>query len=322
MKLTYNVLCVDDEISLLEETKSDLCTFNSNVGIETNYKDIEVKPGSREDPEFFWLRISAEIEKAFKENVYDMILVDLHMPLDVSGADVIEAIRNFHTVYRPIIFYSAGNPETDDKALEQLNTAIIDANLLGKGVFITSRGGLTDQAKGIFNEMHEEEHKVNRVRGLLMDSVSELDASIVELVEDARLWELVTDGAKRHEIVTAFRGHLKEDCDAANALLASIKRLDANAIQDFIKTNPKGIGTYRKGYLLRAILKQAEDFKPFAEVLKGGIVGENSLNGVRNIYGHTTAKELKNIHSKEKCIEIRKESRRQLENIINIRKKL
>ena len=322
MKLTYNVLCVDDEISSLEKTKSDLFEFNNNVGIETTYKDIEVMPGPREEPDPFWLRISAEIETAFAENVYDMILVDLHMPLDVSGDDVIAAIRELHTIYRPIIFYSAGNPETDDKALEQLNTAIIQANLLGKGVFITSRRDLTDQAKGIFNEMHNEEHKINRVRGLLMDRVSELDASIVEIVQDDRLWELVEDGSGKQKIVTEFRKYLQKDSDDANALLKIIKQLDVNAIQDFLKNNPKDISTYRKGHLLRSILKQVKELRSFAEVLKDGIEGDASLRGLRNEYGHTTAEELNNTHTDEKCISIRNESRRQINNINSIREKL
>jgi len=245
-------------------------------------------------------------------------LVDLHMPLDVSGVDVIEAIREHHTIYRPIIFYSAGTPKTDDKALEQLNAAITGAKLLGKGVFITSRGDLISQASAIFSEMHKEEHKVNRVRGLLMDSVSELDASIVELVQDDRLWDLVPEGQAKNKIVTEFNGCLQKDCDEASTLLKSIKQLDANAIQGFIKSNPKDISTYRKGHLLRAILKQAKDFKPFADVLKDGVEGDESLRGVRNVYGHTTVEELEEIHTEEKCIYIRNESRRQLKNINNI----
>jgi len=322
MKLTYNVLCVDDRISTLDKTQSDLFEFNNNVGIETKYTDIEVKPGPRENPDDFWLRILTEIEEAFAENIYDMILVDLHMPLKVSGVDVIHSIRNSHTIYRPIIFYSAGDPKTDDNAIEQLNAAIRQAELLGKGVFITSRRDLINKAKDIFTEMHNEEHKVNRVRGLLMDRVSELDASIVELVQNDSLWDLVPDGQGKNKIVSEFRGYLQKDCEKANTLLETIKQFDINAIQDFLKNNPKDVSTYRKGYLLRSILKQAEELKPFAEVLKEGIEGDTSLRGLRNEYGHTTVEKLNNTHTVEKCISIRNESRRQLENINSIREKL
>lgn len=322
MKLTYNVLCIDDIISSLDVTKTKLFDFNDKVGIKTKYKDIEVKPGARENPDVFWERIVGEIDSAFDENVYDMILVDLHMPLDVSGTDVIDSIRERHTIYRPIIFYSAGEPKKDEKALEQLNEAITNAGLLGKGVIITSRGALDNQARSIFNEMHNEEHKVNRVRGLLMDRVSEFDASVVELIENDSLWELLSDGPSKNKIVTEFKKHLKEDSDKANALLKTIKQLDVRAIQDFLKSNPKDISTYRKGYLLRSILKHVDVMKPFAEVLKDGIVGDASLRVVRNVYGHTTADELNASHTDEKCIHIRNESRRQLENIESIREKL
>ncbi len=322
MKLTYNVLCVDDKISTLDETKDYLSASNRNVGIETCYKDIEVKPGPREDPTDFWARILLKIEESFSDRTYDMILVDLHMPIEGGGASVIDSIRETHTIYRPIIFYSAGEPQTDDKAIEQLNAAASDAKLLGKSVLITSRDNLYNQASSIFSEMHKEEHKINRVRGLLMDRVSELDASIVELVQNDHLWALVPDGDIKNKIVTEFRGYFREEYDDAKALLKITKQLDVKAIQGFLNSNPKDISTYRKGHLLRSILKQAEGFKPFADVLKDGVEGEASLKEIRNVYGHTTADELDKTHSLEKCISIRNESRRQLNNINSIREKL
>ena len=322
MKLTYNVLCVDDKISTLEETKTYLSAFNNNVGIETNYKDIEVTPGPREEPTDFWSRILTEIEGAFAENIYDMILVDLHMPLDVTGADVIYSIRESHTIYRPIIFYSAGEPKVDEKAIEQLNAAASDTKLLGKSILITTRDNLYDQAASIFSEMHKEEHKINRVRGLLMDRVSELDASIVELVQDDRLWELVPDGQAKNKIVTEIKKYFQEEFDKAENLLVAIRQLDIKAIQAFLKSNPKDISTYRKGHLLRSILKQNDELRPMSDVLKDGVEGEESLREIRNVYGHTTADELNKTHTDEKCISIRNESRRQLNNINSIREKL
>lgn len=317
MKLTYHVLCIDDKISTLDDTKTFLSSFNESVGIETKFTDIEVKIGPRDEPSEFWLNVVGKIENSFAENTYDMILVDLHMG-SLSGADVIDSIRRDHTIYRPIIFYSAGEPETDGQAIEQLNEASRKSNLLGRSILITSRRKLSEQASSIFREMHVEEHKINRVRGLLMDRVSEFDASIIEFVESGRLWELVPDGASKNKIVTEFRKNLQKDSDEANALLKSIKQLDVNAIQTYLKTNPKDVSTYRKGYLLKSILKQIEAAKPLATILSQGIDGVDSLRELRNEYGHTTAEKLEATHTEEKCIKIRKEAHRQLKNIDDI----
>lgn len=324
MKLTYHVLCIDDKIITLEDKKDKISAFNDAVGIETLYTDIEVKIGPRDDPEQFWYSIIGKLEQSFAENTYDMILVDLHMG-NVSGADIIASIRNTHTIYRPIIFYSAGEPSSTDKAIQQLNEAAGGASILGKSVIITSRERLSVQAISIFDEMHREEHKINSVRGLLMDSVSEFDASILEFVENDRLWKLVPDGASKNKIVTEFRKNLQQDSDEADALLKSIKKLDVNAIQNYLKTNPKNVSTYRKGYLLKSILKQIKNAETITAILSAGIdtVGDSkSLREIRNEYGHSTAENLKATHTNEKCVHIRKEARRQINNIAEIHKLL
>jgi CheY-like chemotaxis protein len=317
MKLTYYVLCLDDEINTLEEPKNYLSAFNNNVGIETKYTDIEVKIGPREDPDDFWMKIISKIEKAFAENTYDMILVDLHMG-NLSGADIIHSIRENHTIYRPIIFYSAGDPEADEGAIKQLNEASSKSNLLGKSIFITSRNNLYNLASSILKEMHTEEHKVNRVRGLLMDRVSEFDAAVVQLVQNEQFLKLIPKGPARNKIVTEFKAYLKDDCTKAEVLLNQMKSLDITNIPNFLKDNPKDVSTYRKGYLLKSILKQIERAKPFARILSEGIDGGQSLRELRNEYGHTTAEQLDITHTDEKCINIRQEARRQLKNIDDI----
>lgn len=326
MKLTYNVLCIDDKISSLDETKQFLSSFNNEVGIETQYIDIEVKIGARDDPDDFWMKIVGEIEESFRQYSFDMILVDLHMGT-LSGADIIDTIRNSHTIYRPIIFYSAGEPSSKDKAIEQLNCAAENAELIGKSVFITSRGNLYNQAKSIFNEMHTEEHKVNHVRGLLMDRVSEFDASVGDLVQNKDILKLIPKGPAKNKIVTEFKKYLKNDFEKAEAIYKEINSMDITAIPDFIKNNPKDISTYRKGYLLKSIIKQVDDSKAFTDILSEGIDGSlqnysgnevKNLRELRNEYGHVTAENLETTHSTEKCIHIRKEARRQLKNITDI----
>lgn len=325
MKLTYHVLCIDDQISLLDDPKRGLSAFNDALGIETKYTDIEVKIGPRDDPDDFWMNIVGKIENSFTKNTFDMILVDLHMgPL--SGADIIDSIRNDHTIYRPIIFYSAGEPETDSEAIKQLNEAASKSNLLGRSVLITSRKTLYDKAASIFQEMHTEEHKVNHVRGLLMDRVSELDASVGELVQNEKLLNLVP-GADKPRIANDVIGYLKNDLDRTQQLYDSIKQLRFEEILKFIEEHPKDISTYRKGYLLKDILKKIDGTKGFSAILSEGIDGDRpdhqggtikNLREIRNEYGHITAENLKATHTAEKCIQIRQEARRQLKNIDDI----
>ncbi|MEZ8616353.1 response regulator [Vibrio splendidus] len=330
MKLTYHVLCIDDKIRTLDEDKDNLSLFNSSVGIETKYTDIEAVPTAREDEIQFLDRLELRIQQAFDENTYDMILIDLHMPLDVTGADLIYKIRENHTIYRPIIFYSAGEPEVDDKAIEQLKDASQKSNLSGKSVLISSRKTLFNEASSIFKEMHAEEHKVNHVRGLLMDRVSEFDASVGELVQNEKLLNLVPGDAKPR-IASDVIGYLKSDLDRTQRLYNSIKQLRFEDILKFIEENPKDISTYRKGYILKDILRKIDDTRDFAAILSEGIDGTRldhkgeeikNLREIRNEYGHITAENLEAIHNDEMCIDIRKESRRQLSNITNINKLL
>ena len=244
------------------------------------------------------------------------------MPLTVSGSDVIDCIRKSHTIYRPIIFYSAGEPKKDEQAVKDLYQAVERADLSGKSIFLTPRSGLIDKATKIFKEMHTEEHNINHVRGLPMDRVSELDASIVELVEDKRLLDLVPEGDVRNKIVTEFKKYLKDDLDRAEKLYNEIKQLDITAIPEFLKENQKIVSTYRKGYLLKAMLKKIEGLEECAKTLSDGIDGETSIRMIRNEYGHTIAKKLDSTHDDEKCIHIRKEAHRQFQNIEDIREKL
>jgi len=322
MKLTYHVLCIDDKIESLDETKEYLTAFNTNVGIETKYTDIEVKIGPREEPDNFWMSIIGKIEESFAENTFDMILVDLHMGA-LSGADIIDSIRNDHTIYRPIIFYSAGEPEADEEAIKQLNEASKKSNLLGRSVLITSRKTLYEQASSIFKEMHREEHKINRVRGLLMDRVSEFDASVGDLVQNEKVFSLIP-GDDKPKIARDVKRYLKIDLDKAQLLYENIKQLNFVEIMKFIEENPKDISTYRKGYLLKDILKKSDATKGFSEILSEGIDGGRpdhkggtikNLRELRNEYGHVKAENLEATHTIEKCIHIRKEAHRQLKNM-------
>ena len=105
-------------------------------------------------------------------------------------------------------------------------------------------------------------------------------------------------------------------------LYKNIKMLDVDGIQSLLKDSPENINTYRKGYLLKSILKKINSLKTCGEILSEGIEGDESLRGIRNKYAHTVAKKLDVTDFDKKCVHIRQEARRQLKNIDDIREKL
>jgi CheY-like chemotaxis protein len=331
MKLEYKVLCIDDKIHLLKPPKQTIQDFNLTVGIELDWFDISVVPAtSRESPDDFWYRILEEIEKGFSENIFDLILVDLNMPGKISGSDIIATIRETHSIYRPIIFYSDGediaNDEDDEgivggDEVAKLRKAAKDADLEGKGIFIVSRDGLAAKANQIFDEMHKEEHKVNRVRGLLMDRVSEFDARIIEICKKEDLWGKIPKENK-NKIVTEFKKFLAEDKSEADRIYKNVNRMDIDEIQNLVSSDSRDINTFRKGSLLRAIFRYIDDFKGNGEILSKGINGDNSMIGIRNTFAHTTSDNLGAEQPPEKCKQIRELLCLQLKNIDEICEKI
>ncbi|MBL4618366.1 MAG: hypothetical protein JKY46_11790 [Robiginitomaculum sp.] len=321
MKLQYNILCIDNIISSLVETKSDITEFNDNVGINVEFHDVEVSIGAREEDDDFRLRIMEEIETHFAKTSFELILVDLHMTGGVTGDDVISVIRESHSMYRPIIFYSEGEPSGDDVAVQELTAAALSAGLNGKSIFISGRDNLSALAFGIFKEMHNEEHKVNRVRGLLMDRVSEFDAKIIEISKNEGLWKQIPKENK-NKIVTEFKRFLAKDKKDADQIYKRVNRMDIDEIQTLVSSDSRDISTFRKGSLLRALFRYIEKFKTNGDVLSDGINGDDSMIGIRNTFAHTTSEDLGFEQSPETCKHIREMLCHQLKNIDDICEKI
>ncbi len=314
MKLKYNVLCVDDDIETLDSTKEKFEEFNSDVGIEVEYQDIEVSIKAREKPDIFQKRILKELSNKFKKSTFDLILVDLHMR-EFTGEHIISSIRNKHTFYRPIIFYSAGDPPAASRAMEQLTKAATDAGILGKSIFITTRKKLHRLLKDIATEMHIEEQKVNHVRGLLMDQVSELDANVINAIKKKSLWNDVPKD-KRKKVAKEFKDRIGHQHKIIDTLFNTVKEMEYGEIKDHILKNPDAIDTFSKSKILREILRHIVSLKKYGKILSEGInSGNKCIIDIRNAYGHQTAESLKVEHTPKKCKLIREETRRQVKNI-------
>ena len=320
VKLQYNILCIDDNLSTLLRVKEDFEDFNEEVGIDVSFHDVDAKIKATESQEEFRSRITQSIEESFagEDNVFDFILVDLHLgpvsPEDFNGSDVIKLIRDSHSIYRPIVFYSAGSPASSDTATLQLEEATKASGISGRSVFIVARDELSSFLSGIANEMHSEEHKINHVRGLLMDQVSELDARIINAIGQKKIWENVQEG-KRNKVTKEFKRRVSQRHKSTAAIFEETKDMEYDEIQEYILKNPRDVDTFSKAKILREMLKYIDNLKKHGEILSEGINGDNSIIAIRNSYGHSLADKLKEDHDSVKCKLIRNETRRQVANI-------
>ncbi|MDP9759082.1 response regulator [Agrobacterium tumefaciens] len=212
MKLSYNVLCIDDRLSTLRRNKNRFSELNEEVGIEVVYQDIDAAagPDETEKPEYL-ARLKQDIDAAYATKVFDLILIDLHLNNDVEGHELIEFIRDKHSIYRPVIFYSAGqNPTGEAQARFQLEQAATKSGVYGKNVLLTPRQGIDDLLGEIAREMHKEEHKINQVRGLLMDRVSELEANIIKVLANDASWDAPRGRRARKTAAIYSQEHAQE----------------------------------------------------------------------------------------------------------------
>lgn len=320
MKLSYNVLCIDDNLSSLKRVKDDFEEYNLKVGIQVIFHDINAKISPLETFENYRTRLIKKISDQFSasKKAFEFILIDLHLGLandeNFNGSDLINIIRDSHTLYRPIIFYSAGESASHETAKEQLEEATIESNVSGRSIFIIARENLSIFLEEIAKEMHIEEHKINRVRGLLMDQVSEFDASIIEAIGKEDLWNDV-QADKRDKVTKEFKDRVNSQLGKSKALFDTTENMSYEEIQAYVLANPRDVNTFTKGKVLREMLKHIRDLESYGNVLSDGINGPDSLIAIRNYYSHQIADELEKTHNVDKCKLIREESRRQVKNI-------
>lgn len=329
MRLEYRILCVDNDISSLETPKSTLSSVNTSVGVLTKYIDLPVEAGARENQADFRVRIKKEFEKAYEENgPFDLVLIDLHMQDGgereeikdpINGPDFVQMVRD-HTMYKPIIFYSGGkNPATDENARNQLHEAIEEAQIWGKNLMICPRNDLPNFLENLLKEMHEEEHKVNNVRGRLMDSVSEIDAKIILRLRSDDFWRSIPI-ENTTSILTFFKRQMRRKAKSSKDLSDTIEAMDFSQMADFFKEkdNDRKTEMITKSEILRECLRVIPYTQESGETLSGFYNGSESLASARNAYAHKTAKELSGQHNVGNFKIIREECRRHLQNICKI----
>jgi CheY-like chemotaxis protein len=332
MRLDYNILCIDDEIDTLAETKRVLAAHNEEVGILTNFKDVSVKPAAREtEPGPYKERIFAEIKAAFDATKFELIMVDLHLgptdsPMGFKGHEIIQYIRETQTMYRPIVFYSSGDPKSDELAVSQLEKDIKDNHLVGRSIFLSARGNTLNQhLSGICSEMHEEEHKLNSTRGLLMDRTSELDAKVLEHLRQEEVWSQLGDeqSGKFFKIIAK---ELRRKGARARVNSCELSKLGNGTFEDFknwlVKSDTLtvvfALDSFVRNKILRELLRFLPDGQEAGETHSSyfmNVEGQLSISKIRNDYAHQTEREIGTGHGPERCKFIRNELRKHLENV-------
>ncbi|MBA8903100.1 hypothetical protein [Phyllobacterium sp. P30BS-XVII] len=320
MKLKYNVLCIDDDLESLRTIKAQFSKINEAIGILVDYHDIDAKAGAREVArDDYVARMEGEINRAFSSSTFDLIWIDLHLDIEVEGHELIKFIREHHTIYRPVIFYSAGNPATHQKAIEQLNDAAGKSGILGRNILIAPRTGMERTLGEIAKEMHREEQKVNQVRGMLMDQISELDANIIAALSNPKVWTGIKAGSEEKLLKYVREDLLEARMKSATKIYQKVEGVDFENARALIISDVKLLDVYSKARLLKEILAVSDGMEGHALVLRE-YLKDGGLNTVRNNYAHRTAEALEPDHSDANCIAIRNGTRAQLDNIRHILK--
>ena len=328
MKLSYNVLWVDDNIESIAKYKEKLDDLNKKIGIKTDHEDQLVEMGAREAPDVHRNRIQQELESKLKEKVFELIIVDLHMTGNsggFDGSDIIEFIRETQRIFRPIIFHSAGNPTTQANAANQLNDSARNSGIFGKSVFISTKIKLPNLLKDIVGEMHENEHKINQVRGALMDCVSEIDAQIIEMIMGEAIWERVPE-ASRNKALNEFKKLTRKQLKDLCAQYKHIRNMTYEEVRDYIIKNPEDVNTLAKTKLLRELARSINGLQEEGKALSAFIHSEKDqpecLSRIRNKYAHQTAEQLGANHNNDHCTYIREQAHKHLNNVLSLKKKL
>jgi CheY-like chemotaxis protein len=334
MRLDYTVLCIDDNIGTLRNTKRDLHRHNSSVGIETNFVDVPVVQAGRAEANIdtFKARIFSDIASKFEAHQIDLVIVDLHLG-EIKGHEVIDHIRHNQTMYRPIVFYSGGEGvqvgTPEEHATKQLQDGLKEAGLVGKSVFLSVRGqNLIRDLRGICSEMHAEEHKLNASRGLLMDRTSEIDAKVLKHLRKKGTWEFPDQDVKKKigkavsdEIKRQRKNALKNACrmrELAKGGYAGFTDWICNSDEKDVLF---GIGAFSRNNLMRELLRVADETKEAGDIHSTYFKPRENrphLTGIRDAYAHQTEEQIGEDHDGEKCKYIREEVRIHLGNVAKV----
>lgn len=310
MKTEYNIVWVDDHIDYIRGDERDIRRYLSSKEVELKVIHIEViSKNSIIDNQDF-------IDGINQGNI-DFLLIDFNMP-GLNGVTVIEYIRtvvkDYHT---PIVFYSSDNTQNLPDLINVKNQDVNFDNTLD-GVFFCHRDFIRDKVINLMDSLLLREHKVNAVRGMLMEKVSEIDVSVMKAI--AETYTHVFEDSK-DTVLALIRRKFNSRKKGSAKVVTDLNGEDYEHTISYILDNPRKTDNHFRAEILREILRHIDDFKTQGHVLSGFYNpkgGKPSLNCYRNMYAHQTEDELGENHSEENNLFIKAESRKHKDNIYEI----
>lgn len=301
MKTSYQILWIDDDPNSTLEDREDAEEFLEEFGIRADITFIEaLDDGS----------IRERIQHDLKNPELDVLVVDYHME-GMSGDELVHLIRETDHVYLPVIFYSSSS-------VEEIFNAVREKKL--DGVYIANRLLFIEKFKEVVRSLLTKEQTSKRTRGLLMEGVSEIDARFKEVFDQA--WAKISPD-QRTDLREYLSSIIAEKSTGAQRSFdrfpADIETFAAHMETEFVS---KAYDTHTRWRVALKMLNMLEHDEDERAVLKEFIERpdqpDQSLNSIRNDYAHKTRTKIDAEHTKEKCVQIRRELRRQQANMDGI----
>ena len=305
MKITYDILWVEDEPEKIQALKNSAEAYLNDYGIRANVTLINSRGK---------LNLYESLKMDLENPNLDMIVVDYHMP-SMRGDELVKIIRESNHIFLPVIFYSSRN-------IEEVYQSVQNKKL--DGVYIVAREMFQPKFNAVVKSLLYKEHSIKHTRGLLMEEISEFDSLLKEVF--VRGLQKMTSEQKL-QLQSYVRKLAKERKKRAKRLERDIP----DEVTEFELAMPEKLCTMMFDTMLRwkiirrvlgynQIDKNVRDvFDRFAGSSKQH---HTPLNSIRNQYAHRTRAELGEEHTEEKCIEIRKEIGVQQKNLEKILKHL
>lgn len=307
MKTNYKMLWIDDNFRTLRGDKKKFEAYFRDHGITFDAIEIKQTPGIKVVNDEKFIEAVNDIE-------LDVVLVDFNMSGE-TGADIINHIRkNLHHYHIPILFYSGDGPQKIQEVIFKTNTDKFD---ISDGIYFCDRNDIFRKAQSILDSLIKKEEKPQRVRGLLMDRVSEIDAQILKILNSKILEQLSEEQIQqiKQEFILDKIEHRK---NKTQKLLENFVHMSMQEIIQYIIENPISFDSHMRAELLRNIYRHVDSER--GNVLSSFYndnPSENKkcLSKLRNEYAHQTEKEIANSHTETRCKYIREETQKHLENL-------
>ncbi len=302
MNTQYTILWVDDDETSTEPDQADVTDLLDGYGIETIINFVAGTDG--ESP-------TAAFHEYLDNSELDLIIVDFHMP-GLGGDELVQSIRKSSNVYLPVIFYSSAG-------IDAVKDAVRKRSL--DGVYIADRDHLIVKITDVVKSLLNKEQTTKRTRGMLMEGVSEIDATMKDVFESA--WELLNRD-QRSAIADKVKNMVRDRAKDVQKTVDVFPSEDK--FFDHMKSNfMRGYDTRTRWRILLSVLRDAQLDEGLLSELKKFCHTDDSnksLNDTRNLYAHTTRAKLSLQHSTETCVDIRLKLRSQTSNLLVIAREL